>query len=105
MSTEEARDSAAVQICFQRYSKFVKFLFGKYAMTRAQITKAANFDAYADKTINLAEMTRLFRDHNVDTQLLSKSMLSDLIRLVNSYCLGKNDLSDLDYKHFTDFLL
>lgn len=72
---EEDRDSDGVKIVMQRYSKLFKFLFNKYAMSRSQHKKVANFEYYSDKTINSAEINKLLKDHDVSSQMINKDQL------------------------------
>jgi len=57
-----------------KYSKVFKFLFNKYALSRAQHSKVENFEYFGDKTINLAELSKLLRDHD----LLSSTSVSSV---------------------------
>ena len=62
---EEERDRDGVKILIQKYAKVFKFLFNKYAMSRSQHKKVNNFDYYSDKTINIAEINKLLKDHDI----------------------------------------
>ena len=62
---EEERDRDGVKIALTRYSKVFKFLFNKYAMSRAQHMKVENFEYFGDKSINLAEICKLLREHDL----------------------------------------
>ena len=69
---EEERDRDGVKIILQKYSKLFKFLFNKYAMSRAQHKKIQTFEYYGDKTINNAELNKLLRDHDVSIGMVNK---------------------------------
>lgn len=69
---EEERDRDGVKILMTKYQKVLKFLFNKYAMSRSQHKKVENFDYYGDKSINLAELNKLLRDHDINQQILTK---------------------------------
>ena len=69
---EEDRDRDGVKIILQRYSKVLKFLFNKYAMSRSTHKKISSFDYYSDKTINVAEINKLLREHDVKPTMISK---------------------------------
>lgn len=72
---EEERDRDGVKIILTKYSKVFKFLFNKYAMSRAQHMKVENFEYFGDKSINLAEICKLMREH----ELLALSTQKDSI--------------------------
>jgi hypothetical protein len=100
---EEERDRDGVKIMLTKYSKVFKFLFNKYAMSRAQHMKVENFEYFGDKSINLAEICKFLRDHELllstsasaassvasttrdisDLQKLNKDQVASLIRLLN----------------------
>ena len=56
--------------------------------------------------INLAEVTKMLRDHNTYPTLLNKDELASLIRLLNMSSKGENssDIALLDYKQFVQFI-
>ena len=54
-----------MKIILAKYNKTFKFLFNKYAMSRTMHKKVKNFDYYSDKTINIAEINKMLRDHDV----------------------------------------
>ena len=62
---EEERDRDGVRLILTKYSKVFKFLFNKYALSRAQHMKVENFEYFGDKTINLPEICKLLRDHEL----------------------------------------
>ena len=73
-------------------------------MTRAQTTKASDFDFYSDKSINLAELSKMMRDYGVGQQMMSKNALSDLLRAINQHYSKRPDLGDLDYNGFVQYV-
>jgi hypothetical protein len=56
--------------------------------------------------INLAELTKMLKDHNTYPTLLSREELASLIRLVNMHTAQDNssDLAMLDYNQFLQFI-
>jgi hypothetical protein len=107
-----------------KYSKVFKFLFNKYAMSRAQHMKVENFEYFGDKSINLAEICKLLRDHELlhstsvsaassttstsrevsVLQKLTKDQVASLIRLLNLKNFKRQDLSALSFNHFMDLI-
>lgn len=77
---EEERDRDGVRITLTRYSKVFKFLFNKYAMSRAQHMKVENFEYFGDKSINLAEICKLMREH----ELLALSTHNSILNHVSA---------------------
>ena len=74
-------------------------------MTRAQTSKVESFDFYAEKTLCLAELTKLVRDHGLDGQVLHKDRLGDLLKSFNAHFQKKPDLSELSFELFENFLV
>lgn len=44
-------------------------------MSRSQHKKIDDFNYYSDKTINLAEINKLLRDHDITSALINKDQL------------------------------
>ena len=60
-------------------------------MTRSQHKKIQNFEYFSDKSINVAEMNKLLRDHDITQNMLNKDQLQVLVRLVKRLDLGALD--------------
>jgi len=103
LEEEEERDKEGVKILLRKYTKLLKFLFNKYAMSRSAHKRVESFDYYSDKTINVAELSKLLRDH--DSSLPSKDELQTIVRLLNMKLVKRSDLTALDYGGFVQFLL
>jgi hypothetical protein len=73
---EEERDRDGVRIALTKYSKVFKFLFNKFAMSRAQHMKVENFEYFGDKSINLAEICKLMREHDLLALSTQNSLLN-----------------------------
>ena len=124
---EEERERDGVRIVLGKYAKVFKFLFNKYAMSRAQHMKVENFEYFGDKSINLAEICKLMRDHdllalathnnsllthisstNRDSssymQKITKEQIQVLMRLLNLKNFKRQDISALNFNHFMDFI-
>jgi hypothetical protein len=62
---EEERDRDGVKIIMQKYNKLFKFMFNKYALSSVQFQKIQKFEFYNDKQINVAEICKMLRDHDL----------------------------------------
>ena len=94
LDLEEERDKQAVLLLMKKYSKLWRNLFSKYANSCFSTKQINNFDQLGDKynTMNLAEMTKMLRDHDTYPQLISKEQLQCLFRLINTKVANSNDL-------------
>lgn len=84
---EEDRDREILNQFMKKYAKIWKFLFGRYANQAYSTKGRANFDDMGKKTsqINLAELTKMLKEHNTYPTLLTRDELASLIRLVNMH--------------------
>ena len=73
---EEDRDRDGVKLILAKYSKIFKFLFNKYALSRSSHQKVDIFEQQGDKLINVAEICKLLRDHDLIASLSQTSMLT-----------------------------
>ena len=102
---EEDRDRDGVKIILHKYNKVFKFLFNKYAMSRSTHKKVQSFDYYSDKTINVAELSKLLRDHDFKPSQVNKDQLQSLVRLINLKINKRADLSALDFVGFMEWIV
>jgi hypothetical protein len=67
LDEEEERDKEAVVLLMKKYGKLWKNFFSKYANSCFSSKQVKDFDQLNDKynTMNLDEMTKLLRDHNM----------------------------------------
>lgn len=65
LDQEEERDKETMTELMKKYSKLWKNLFNKYANSCFSSKQIYNFDQLNDKlhTINMAEMTKLLKEH------------------------------------------
>ena len=47
----------------------------------------------------------MIRDHDIDSQMLSKNSSAELLRSINFKFLGQGDLGDLSYSYFCEFVI
>ena len=73
-------------------------------MSRAQTSKASDFDFYSDKTANLAEISKMMRDYGVTQQMMGKKNLSELLRSINFHYHKRPDQGELDYNLFIQYI-
>jgi len=99
---EEEREKEAVFLFVKKYRKLFRYLFTKYANS-CYSTKAGAFDDLKEKaeTITFGELTKLFKDHNISSSMLSREELSTFIRLVNAHQ-GKTEISSLTFEGFQE---
>jgi hypothetical protein len=76
---EEERDRDGVKILMQKYSKLFKYYFNKYALSRAQHSKVDKWEYYGDKQINVTEMCKLLRDHDLLASLANNSVMNQVV--------------------------
>ena len=102
LEEEETRDKELVLEFLKKYSKLWKNLFYKYANSGFSSKQINNFDQLEEKhnTLNVAEATKLLKDHSAYPQLLNKEELLQLFRLINTKVYSSSDLQALDYTGF-----
>ena len=94
LNEEEERDNEAVILFMKKYAKLWRNLFHKYANSGFSSKQITNFDQLNEKlhTMNVAEMTKLLKDHGAFPSLLNKEELQTLFRLINTKIANRNDL-------------
>lgn len=104
---EEQRDVDAIKIFMKKYSKLWRFYFNKYANMCYSGKHIRNFDMLNEKlnTINVAELTKLLKEHDFDKRYLTKEELAAIIRLVNFKKINKSDLTALTYAGFLEWVI
>ena len=106
---EEDRDREILNQLMKKYARIWKFLFGRYANQAYSIKgKNGGFDDLGKKMsqINLAELTKMLKDHNTYPTLISKDELAALVRQINMHSNQDNssDLAMVDYNQFLQFI-
>ena len=89
----------------KKYAKIWKFMFQRYANQAYSIKGKKDFDDMKGKTsqINLAEVTKILKEHNTFPTLISKDEIASLMRLINMQQPDNehaNDIAMLDYHQF-----
>lgn len=104
---EEERDVDAIKIFMKKYAKLWKFFFDKYANMCFSGKHIRNFDQLNDKlnTINLAELIKLLKDHDLGKEYMTREELTAIIRLVNFKKILKSDLTALNYAGFLEWIV
>lgn len=69
----------------KKNAKIWKFLFARYANQCYSTKGKKDFDDLGSKThsINLAEVTKMLREHNTYPTLLNKEEIATFVRLIN----------------------
>ena len=85
MDDEEDLEKEAMLLMMKKYSKLWRNLYYKYSNSGFNSKNVTNFDQYNEKsqTISLGEMTKLLKDHNTFSNLISKDELQTLFKQVN----------------------
>lgn len=86
MDDEEDLEKEAMLLMMKKYSKLWRNLYYKYSNSGFNSKNVTNFDQYNEKsqTISLGEMTKLLKDHNTFSNLISKDELQTLFKQVNA---------------------
>jgi len=105
---EEDRDREILNAFMKKYAKIWKFMFQRYANQAYSTKGKKDFDDMGRKTeqINLAEVTKILKEHNTFPNLISKDEISSLIRLINIHSNqeNSNDIAMLDYGQFLQLI-
>lgn len=104
-TSEEEREYEAIVAFVRKYRKLLRYLFAKYSNT-CYSKKVIEFDALKQKAqvINLGEVTKMFKEHQVNSSMLSRDELITMMRLV-SVKSSSSDVSSLTFEGFQDFFL
>ena len=94
LENEEERDKNALKIFMQKYHKLFHHFFTKYSNVGFSNKDQSNFDLLSNKhsTMNMAEFTKLMKDHDITTKMLKREELQALFRLVNFKIREQHDL-------------
>jgi len=105
---EEDRDREILNQYMKKYAKIWKFMFQRYANQAYSSKGKKDFDAIGKKIcqINLAEVTKMLKEHNTYPFLIKKDEIAALIRMINiaSNASNSNDIAMLDYNQFLQFI-
>jgi hypothetical protein len=82
-------------------------LFKKYANSGHSVRDVSNFDNMKKKaaTINVAELTKMLKDHNAGEKEITKREISKLVQLVSTKMMKKDELHSLNMEGFIQFFL
>ena len=107
LDEEEERDKHAVTIFMKKYAKLWRYLFSRYANSGHSTKHPRNFNELKEKTdtINIAELAKMLKDHDVNKHMFSKEDLAQLVRLVNFNIIKRHDLTAIDYNGFQTFIM
>ena len=108
LAEEEERDQEIIRNFMKRNRRIWKSLFQRYANQAYSTKGKKDFDAMKSKVsqINLAEITKMLRDHNTYPQFINKEEIAALIRQINMHTDSENssDLAMLDYDQWIYFV-
>lgn len=107
LSEEEDRDKDAVEACMRKFAKLFRNLFTKYANSGFSSKQLKNFDDMGQKlhSINVAEITKMLKDHNSIPKFITKETLAQIVRLVNTKITKQSTLTALDFNGFQHLML
>lgn len=88
LNDEEDCDQQAVLLFMKKNQKLWRNLFSKYANIGykiAPLNERGSFEGLnkQQEHITLAEITKMYKDHDTYPQVLSKDDLTNLVRLIN----------------------
>eukprot|EP00347_Sterkiella_histriomuscorum_P006073 403354173 len=103
---EEERDRMQINLWMNKHSRLFKYLFNKYANTiRSNVEQNFDFKDQKSKQMNLAEIFKFTKDHNIINELLSKDEIQSLVRLINLKRKRTEDVTNMDLEAFTNFYI
>lgn len=83
-SEEEERDRVQINLWLNKYNKLFKSLFNRYVNTvRANTEQNFDFKDQKAKSMNMGEILKFAKEHNIYPELLSKEEIQSLVRLLN----------------------
>ena len=108
LSEEEDRDREMLNQLMKKYAKIWKFMFQRYANQAYSSKGKKDFDDMGRKVcqINLAEITKMLKEHNTYPLLIKKDEIACIIRLINhaSNSTNSSEIAMLDYNQFLQFV-
>lgn len=102
--TEEDREKDSVRLVLQKYTTLFRFLFDKYTAT-SDLFKKQNPRArtLSEKVMTIAELMKMYREHNMDHSMLNKHEFQLLISQINERLLKPYDDDALNFAGFVQF--
>lgn len=75
LEDEEEKDYEAIKLYIEQHKKIFRYLYSKYANSGASQKRISSFDSLKEKldTINMAEIIKMLKDHNVTLRMISHS--------------------------------
>jgi len=102
--TEEDREKDSVRLALQRFTPLLRMLFDKYTAKPDFVRRQPHKNpTVSEKVITLAELVKLYRDHNLDHTMLSKNEFQMLVALINDKLMKPYDDDALNFPGFVQF--
>ena len=102
--TEEDREKDSVRLILQKYTTLFRFLFDKYTaksdLYKKQTTRNRTL---SEKVITIADLIKMYRDHNMDHSMLTKHEFKNLMQQINTKLLRPYDDDALNFAGFVQF--
>ena len=101
---EEDRDRVKVALWMSKYNKLFRILFNKYSNTiRTNVDD--NFVNKQSKYLNLGEIFKFLKDHEITNELLTKDEAQAIVRLLTMKRKKSEEVNTLDFENFQQFFI
>jgi hypothetical protein len=94
---EEDRDRESVRLALMKHNTLFRFLFDKYTAKQSLRKQRGlgaigiSSDYLSEKSIKAAELLKLLRDHNINHNILSKTEMTTLMKMINGVLLTRHE--------------
>ena len=102
--TEEDREKDSVRLALQKYTGLLRFLFDKYTV-KDEIYKRMHptNKVINEKVIKMAELMKLYREHNMDHAMISKHEFKIISEQINDKLMKPYGDDALNFSGYVQF--
>ena len=102
---EEDRERDSVRLVLQKYTGLLRFLFDKYTAKQDIHKRMAQLRSRVinERVMSMAELMKLYRDHNMDHSMLIKHEFSTIAKLINDKLLKPFGDEGVNFSGFVQF--
>lgn len=95
-----------MELALKKYSKPLRFLFGKYCFSTGVHAKNTLFKEIQSEyqTCTFAEIWKMCREYDL-AEYLSKEEAQNFVKKINTKALNKAEINNLDYEGFKSFII
>lgn len=107
MEDEEDKDCEALRVYIEQKKRLFRYLYGRYANTGYSSKSKSLFEELKTKSkvISIAEIIKMFKEHNVTSAMLPNAVISSFVKLINSRSSDKRNTKTLTYEGFIDLFV